>query len=79
MPEGLETVKRWLGQITEIGLLLVALFIVFQILFGRDVLFNQIDVVGNLIALIQALGENGLVGLIALAVILWLFAKRKPG
>ncbi|MFQ5970918.1 MAG: hypothetical protein ACE5Q3_01210 [Alphaproteobacteria bacterium] len=79
MPEGLERVKKWLGQITEIGLLLVALFIVFQILFGRDVLFNQIDVVGNLIALIQALGENGLVGLIALAVILWLFAKRTPG
>lgn len=78
MPEGLERVKKWLGQITEIGLLLVALFIVFQILFGRDVLFNQIDVVGNLIALIQALGENGLVGLIALAVILWLFAKRTP-
>jgi hypothetical protein len=33
-------------------------------------------VVGNIIALVKELGTNGLVGLIALGVILWLFAKR---
>ena len=30
----LEEVKKWLGEITEIALLLVALGIVFEILFG---------------------------------------------
>ena len=76
--EILEKVKRWLTQITEMGLLLVALGIVLQILFGRTVAFITGDIVGNLIALIQALGENGIVGLIALAIILWLFSKRGP-
>ncbi|MBS27313.1 MAG: hypothetical protein CL566_00050 [Alphaproteobacteria bacterium] len=74
----LDKVKRFLGQITELGLLLIALAIVLQILFGRGVEFLGGDVVGNLIELIQALGNNGLVGLIAVAIILWLFAKRKP-
>ena len=76
--EVLERVKRWVGQITELGLLLVALGIVLQILFGATVAFITGDIVGNLITLITALGDNGVVGLIALAIILWLFSKRAP-
>jgi hypothetical protein len=80
MPEGLlDKVKRFLAQVTELGLLLVALAIVAQILFGNAVPFIGGDVIGNLINLIQALGDNGLVGLIAVSIILWLFAKRNPG
>ncbi len=80
MPEGLlDKIKRFLGQVTELGLLLVALAIVAQILFGNAVPFIGGDVVGNLITLIDALGDNGLVGLIAVAIILWLFVKRNPG
>ncbi len=79
MPENaIEKIKRWLGQITELGLLLVALAIVLQILIGNDILFFA-NVVTNLIALIRQLGDNGLVGLIAIAIILWLFSKRSPG
>ncbi len=69
--------RRVIGQIIELGLLLVALAIVLQILFGRDVGFITNDVVGNLIALIQQLGDNGLVGLIAGGIILWLFWVRQ--
>ncbi len=76
--EVLERVKRWVGQITELGLLLVALGIVLQLLFGGTVAFITGDIVGNLITLIKALGDNGIVGLIALAIILWLFSKRTP-
>ena len=76
MPDGLERVKKWLGQITELGLLLVALFIVLQILFGREIGFVTADVVGNLIVLVKELGDAGLVGLIAIAIILWLYSKR---
>lgn len=80
MPEGLlDKVKRFLAQVTELGLLLVALAIVAQILFGNAVPFIGGDVIGNLVNLIQALGDNGLVGLIAVSIILWLFAKRNPG
>ena len=73
------TAKSWLRELTEIGLLLVAFGIVIQLLFGKAAGFMTGDIVINLIALIQALGDNGVVGLIALAVIVWLFAKRKPG
>jgi hypothetical protein len=80
MPEGiLDKVKRFLAQVTELGLLFIALAIVAQILFGNAVPFIGGDVIGNLINLIQALGDNGLVGLIAVSIILWLFAKRNPG
>ena len=71
-------IKGWVSQVVELGLLLVALGIVLQILFGSKVGFITGDIVGNLITLIKALGDNGLVGLIALAVILWLFSKRAP-
>ena len=72
----LEEVKKWLGEITEVFLLLVALGIIAHILFGEAVPFIG-NVVPNLTALIADLGENGLVGLIALAVILYLFQRRK--
>ncbi len=72
----LEEVKKWLGEITEIFLLLVALGIVAGILFGESVPFFS-QVVTNLTGLITTLGDNGLVGLIALAVILYLFQRRR--
>ena len=71
--------KAWLRQLTEVGLLLVALGIVLQLLFGKAVAFLTGDIVNNLIVLIKALGDQGVVGLIALAIILWLFSKRSPG
>ena len=68
--------KRWLGEITEISLLLIALGIVVEILFGSAVPFFG-GIVTNLTGLLNTLGENGLVGLVALAIILCLFHKRK--
>ncbi len=79
MPEiWIEKLNKRMGQITEFGLLLVALAIVAQILVGDNLAFFG-DVVGRLLAITNQLGENGLVGLIAIAIILWLFAKRSPG
>jgi len=72
----LEEVKKWLGEITEVFLLLVALGIIAHILFGETVPFFG-RVVPNLTALITSLGENGLVGLITLAIILYLFQRRR--
>ena len=78
----LEEVKKWLGEITEIFLLLVALGIVVEILFatpgteGTGIPFFGY-VVPNLTELIRSLGDSGLVGLIALAIILYLFQRRR--
>lgn len=71
----LEQMKRWLGEITEIALLLIALAIVAEILFGSSVPFFG-GVVDNLTKLLGSLGDNGLVGLIALGIILYLYRRR---
>ena len=75
----MEAIKKWLGELTEIALLLIALGIVIEILFGGSSgttipFFGGI--VTNLTALISSLGQNGVVGLIALGIILFLFRKR---
>ena len=76
MMQFLQEMKKWLGEITEILLLLIAVAIAAEILFGASVSFFG-GVVANLTGLIGNLGENGLVGLIALSIILYLFYRKK--
>jgi len=73
----LETVKEWIGKLTEVGLLLVGIGIVLQILFGGGVEFITGDVIANLVNVIRSVGQNGVFGLIALAVIVWIFHRRR--
>ncbi len=75
----LEEAKKWIGEITEIFLLLIALGIAIDILFGEAVPFfgGETGIVANLTARLDMLGENGLVGLIALAIIFFLFYRRQ--
>ena len=72
------SIKTWIGEIIDIGLMLLALAIVASLLVGGNLPFFG-GVVGNIISLVKDLGANGLVGLIALGVVLWLFANRSPG
>ena len=67
--------KTWIVGLTDLGLMLLAFAIVASLLVGSKVPFFG-GVVGNIVGLINQLGSQGLVGLIALGVILWLFAKR---
>ena len=76
MLEMFDKAKTWILKITELGLLLVALAIVLQMLFGTAVPFLGGDVVGNLLRLLTALGSNGVVGLVAIAIILYLFNRK---
>jgi len=71
-----EEIRKWLGEITEILLLLIAIGIAVEIIFGTTVPFFG-GIVANLTALINTLGQNGLVGLIALGIILYLFSKKR--
>jgi len=76
----LEEAKKWIGEITEIFLLLIALGIAVEILFGEAVPFfgGETGIVANITALLDMLGQNGLVGLIALAIVFFLFYRRQP-
>jgi len=72
----LHTVKDWVGALTEVGMMLLALAIVCALLVGSNLPFFG-SVVTNIMAMVGELGKNGLVGLIALGVILWLFTHHK--
>ena len=72
----LEEVKRWLGEIIEIALLLVAIGIICEILFGASVPFFA-GIVPNLTGVLNNFGDNGLIGLIGMGIILWVFHRRR--
>ena len=72
----INTVKGWIGGLTELGLMLIALGVVAGLLVGQNVPFIP-QVATNLVALVKDLGANGLVGLLVLGFILWLFSYRK--
>ncbi len=73
----LQEVKRWLGEITEIFLLLIALGVVVEILFGPATVPFFGQVVPNITAILDSLGQQGLVGLIVLSIVLFLFYKKR--
>ena len=74
--KGIETLKEWVGALTELGLMLLALAIVLALLVGGNLPFFG-TVTANIMAMVKDLGGNGLIGLIALGLILWLFSNRK--
>ena len=59
----------YVKKLTEAGVALLALGIVMQIIFGKVVPFVGGDIIGNITAIVASLGEQGLVGLVALGVI----------
>jgi hypothetical protein len=74
--KGIATLKEWVGALTELGLMLLALAIVLALLVGSNLPFFG-TVTANLMAMVKDLGSNGLIGLIVLGLILWLFSNRK--
>ena len=73
--KGLQSVKMVIAGLTEVALMLLALAIVCALLVGSNLPFFG-SVSANIVAFVKDLGSNGLVGLIALGIILWLFSNR---
>jgi len=74
--KGIDTLKEWVGALTELGLMLLALAIVLALLVGSNLPFFG-SVTANIMSWVKDLGSNGLVGLISIGLILWLFSHRK--
>ena len=72
----LDTIKSWLKQITEVGLLLIAAAVVLEIIFGSTVPYIGIGILDNIIAITAKLGQDGLIGIIAIGIIVWLYLRR---
>jgi len=73
---GLNTVKAWIGALTDLGLMLLAFAIVAALLVGGSNMLFFGNVTANIVTFVKDLGSGGLAGLIALGVILWLFSNR---
>jgi hypothetical protein len=69
-------IKKWVAEIIEISLLLVAFGIVIEILFGSAVPFGS-GIMMNLIVLLSTLGENGFIGLAVLGIVVYIFRRGK--
>jgi len=67
--------KAVLWDVTELGFVLMAFGIVAGILTGGRVPFVG-DIIGNITELVRALGDNGIVGLMSLGIIAWIFNKK---
>ena len=74
--KGIDTIKEWVGALTELALMLLALAIVLSLLVGASLPFFG-AVTANIMAWVKDMGGNGLVGLITLGIVLWLFSNRK--
>jgi len=76
MGDWTSTVGDWIKGITAISLTLVTLGIVWQVLFGNGIPFvggESGDIVGNITEIVAGLGGAGLVGLITVGIVVWLF------
>lgn len=71
-----ENAKKAIGSITDLGIALLALAIVASLLVGPANMSFLGDVVANITALINDLGNAGLAGLIALGAVVWLMQNR---
>ncbi|MGZ3411863.1 MAG: hypothetical protein ACXWJW_09895 [Xanthobacteraceae bacterium] len=67
------SLKGWIGALTELALMLIALAIAMSLLVGGTVPFFG-NTTANIISFVDSLSKAGL---IALLLILWLFSHRK--
>ena len=76
--EILNKVKSWAGALAEAGVSLIGLGIVLEILFGgmNIPFWPDVNVTANILGLLGNFSEQGLVGLVALA-ILWHIWNKK--
>ena len=74
----LNKVGSWVNKITEVGVSLIALGVVFEVLFkGAKIPFwPEISVVDNIMAILCSLSAEGLLGLVG-AFVLYHILKKK--
>ncbi len=72
----LKKATGWCKQLTEIALAVLALAVVLQVLFGTNVAFFPVDVIGNVVSVTKALGSEGLVGLVAIWILYSIFDRK---
>ena len=75
MNSWISRVKGYLNTFVELGVLLLAVSVLAEILFGPDVAFFGSQVTTNLIALFNSLGQQGVAALIIVFAVIYVYRK----
>ena len=69
------TIRYYLRQFIELGLLLIGVSVFAEILFGPNVAFFGSQVTKNLVALLDTLGDSGIAALIVILALMITYRK----
>ena len=69
------TIRYYLRQFIELGVLLIGVSVFAEILFGPDVAFFGSQVTTNLVALLGTLGDSGIAALIVILALMITYRK----
>ena len=68
-------IRSYMNKFIELGVLLLAISVIAEILFGPDVAFFGSQVTSNLIALLNSLGEQGIAALIIVFAVIFTYRR----
>ena len=71
-------IKGWAKSLADVGVSLIALGIVFEILFkGQNIPFwPNVSVIGNIQGVLQGFSDQGLIGLVAVWILYHLYNRK---
>ena len=75
MNKWISIITEYLNKFLELGVLLLAVSVIAEILFGPNVAFFGTKVTSNLIDLLNNLGDQGIAALIVVFAILFVYRK----
>ena len=75
MSSWVSRVVGYLNKFLEVGVLLLAVSVIAEILFGPNVAFFGTQVTSNLISLLNNLGEQGVAALIIVFAVIYVYRK----
>ena len=75
MKNWINTVKYYLRQFLELGVLLLGVSVFAELLFGPDVAFFGSTVTKNLITLLDSIGDQGVAALIIIFAVIFVYRK----
>ena len=75
MKNWISKVKYYLNSFLEVGVLLLAVSVIAEVIFGPNVAFFGSQVTKNLIGLLDKLGSQGIVALIIVFAVIFVYRK----
>ena len=71
----INTIKYYLRQFLELGVLLLGVSVFAELIFGPDVAFFGSHVTTNLITLLDSIGDQGVAALIIIFAVIFVYRK----